>query len=73
MEGVKSILLSRTFWGAMVALAGGVASLTGHQIDAATQAELTNQLLTVGGGAATIIGAGYAIYGRYKANTLIKK
>ena len=71
MDGVKNLIASRTFWGAIVAIGGAAAGFFGHEIDAATQAVITDQAAATGGAIATVIGGLLAIWGRIKASKKI--
>lgn len=84
MNGVKSILASKTFWGAFIALlailakafgldvpAGDEAALAGSATDLVTAASEHNWSAIV----TTLVGLGgtiFAIYGRFKATKAIK-
>ena len=67
MEGWKSIFASRTFWGAIIALAGGLGGLFGYQFAPEDQANLIETV----SGIATLIGGVVAIWGRVKATKAI--
>lgn len=60
---VKVWWKSKTIWGGLVALAGGLAGLAGFEVDAATHAAVVNALSD----AAVAIGALVAILGRFDA------
>lgn len=67
MEDKKSIFLSKTFWGAVMAILAAVAGLFGLQFSEADQAELLgsiDKLVVIGGGL-------FAIYGRVTAKSKI--
>lgn len=67
MDNAKSLFASKTFWGAVIALAGGVGAIFGHTIPATDQASLVDDL----SGIATAIGSVVAIYGRMVASTQV--
>lgn len=67
MDGVKSLLTSKTIWGALVAVLGGITSLFGYTV---SPADMTAVVDTVG----QVVGIGgalYAIYGRVVASKKI--
>jgi hypothetical protein len=58
-EGVKALTQSRTFWGALIALAGSALSLGHYTLspaDAAQAVELVSGIVTAAGGLASIWG-----------------
>ncbi|MFQ5533456.1 MAG: hypothetical protein ACE5EM_01350 [Sphingomonadales bacterium] len=67
MNDRKSVLRSRTFWGAVVAIAASLLQGFDITIGAAEQAALVNLIVTVAGCAGGLV----AIYGRVKARTRI--
>ncbi len=67
MDGFKSILASKTFWGAALAIAAGVVGLFGYDLSAADQATLLDY--AAGGGA--MVGGVIAIVGRVVASKKI--
>ena len=67
MDGFKSLLSSKTIWGALVAMFAGGLSLAGYSISAEDQA-LSLDLIA---GAASTFGGAFAIYGRVKATKRI--
>lgn len=67
----KTLLTSRTFWGAAVAAGAGVYAIFGHSISAEDQAAIADNAVTVATGVVTIAGAALAIYGRIKATKQI--
>ncbi|MEX1206541.1 MAG: hypothetical protein WEB85_14950 [Dongiaceae bacterium] len=67
MDGFKSILASKTFWGALLAIAAGVLGMFGFDLPAADQATLLDY---VGGGGA-MVGGVIAIVGRVVASKKI--
>jgi hypothetical protein len=67
MSEVKSLLSSKTFWGAVVAVLAGGLSLIGYEFGPADQVEIVN--LASGLGAA--LGGVIAIYGRIVASKRI--
>jgi hypothetical protein len=65
MEGIKSILTSTTFWGAVTAGAGGLLSMLhygGFDI-----VGMTADMVALFTGVFATIGSGIAVYGRIKA------
>jgi hypothetical protein len=71
MDGVKNIVTSKTFWGALAAIAGGAASFFGYSVDEATKQVIVDQGMMIGGAGATLVGGLLAIWGRIKANKKI--
>lgn len=67
MDEVKSLVASKTFWGAIVALGGSALSL-GHYTLSPSDAAQAVDLIT---GIATAAGSLLAIYGRVKASRQI--
>jgi hypothetical protein len=67
MEEAKSLLESKTFWGAMVALGGSALSLGHYSLLPADAA----QAIDLFSGLATAIGGLFAIYGRIVASKKI--
>lgn len=67
MEEVKSLFASKTFWGALVALVGGIGAIFGYTIAPADQTALITDL----SGVASAIGSVIAIYGRAVASKKI--
>jgi hypothetical protein len=67
----KSLLTSRTFWGAAVAAGAGIAAISGHAISAEDQSVFVNNAVDIATGVATVVGAAIAIYGRLKATKKI--
>lgn len=68
MFGEKSLFVSKTFWGGLIAIIAGVLGFFGYQLLPADQAAL------VDGGAALAasLGGVIAIWGRVKASKIIK-
>ena len=64
MEGVKSILESKTIWGGLVALVAGVVGIWGYSISPEDQTSLV-ALVT---GIPSLVGGAFAIYGRIVAS-----
>lgn len=60
----KNILLSKTFWGVVIAVAAPVLSRYGFEIEPGTEESLAQEIVSVGGAA---IGGILAIYGRLTA------
>ena len=67
MSEVKTLLASKTFWGAFVAVLAGALSLFGYQLAAEDQAQLVNAV----SGIAAAAGGVVAIYGRIVASKRI--
>lgn len=67
MNGTKGLLTSRTFWGALVAILAGAASVLGYTVTPADQAELVNAVAGIG----AVLGGLIAIYGRVTASKKI--
>lgn len=67
MDGIKSLFASKTFWGAAIALLGGLGAIFGHSISTADQAALVDDV----SGIAAAVGSIIAIYGRTVATTKI--
>jgi|GraSoiStandDraft_10_1057309.scaffolds.fasta_scaffold217746_2 threonine/homoserine efflux transporter RhtA len=67
MSEFKTLLSSKTFWGALVAVLASVLSLFGYQIGVAEQSEL----ISIGTGFAGAAGGLFAIYGRIVASKRI--
>lgn len=71
MDGVKSIFTSKTFWGALVAIASPVVGYFGVDIDAETQELVVNQGVAIATAGMAIVGGVIAIVGRIKAKKTI--
>lgn len=67
MTDTKIWWQSRGVWGSLVAMGAGVVSLTGIDLNASIQAELTDILVS----ATTLVGGGISLYGRVKAVTAL--
>ncbi len=67
MDGFKSILESRTFWGAAVALLAGVLAIFHYSLSADDQAQLVDIIAGVGAAAGGLV----AIIGRVLASKKI--
>ena len=67
LNTTKSLVTSKTFWGAAVAVAASVAGLAGFTVSAADQITLVDQIDRL----IAVAGAGYAIYGRVVASRKI--
>lgn len=70
MEATKPWYTSKTLWAAIIATISGLVSLTGHVIDAGTQAQLVNTVTSVADGITTIAGIVAAV-GRSTSNTTL--
>jgi len=62
----KEWYLSKSVWGAVIAIAAGIAAAFGYDVDAVSQDQIAIQLTAVVGGT-------LALYGRIKSTTKIKK
>lgn len=74
MDDPKSLLASRTVWGALIAIAASLAGALGFAVGAAEQAaalSLVDQVLGEWDRIATLIGGALALYGRVKATRRI--
>lgn len=74
MDDTKSLLASRTVWGAVIAIAASVAGALGFGVGAAEQAaalSLVDQILGEWDRLAALAGAVLALYGRVKATRRI--
>ena len=67
MNDVKSLFASKTFWGALVAVAAGVIGLFGYAVTPEDQAWLVDSIAAAG----AIVGGLVAVYGRVKASKRI--
>lgn len=73
MESNKQWYASKTVWGGILAIVGGLAGLFGVVISEADIAELSDALAVLGPAVASLVGGIGAIYGRYKAKGKISK
>lgn len=64
----KSLLMSKTFWGAIIAIVASLAGFAGYTFGAEDQKALVEVITTVG----TAVGGLLAIFGRVKATKAIK-
>jgi hypothetical protein len=74
MDDTKSLLASRTVWGALIAIAASLAGAVGLSISAAEQAtalDLIDQAFGEWDRIAALIGGGLALYGRIRATRRI--
>lgn len=70
MDGVKSLLASRTFWGIFVSFLGKLlAAVFGYEMDDEAQAQLVSLIML----AVSMVGDGIALFGRVKATKVIGK
>jgi len=67
MDGIKSLLASKTFWGAALAVVAGILSLFGFEFGAADQGAVIDSGYNIAG----IVGGILAIYGRIVASKKI--
>lgn len=63
---------SKAVWGGIIAVASGVLGIFGKQIDPATQEFLSQSAVEIATTITTIVGGILAIYGRMRANKVIK-
>ena len=68
MDGVKSLLASKTFWGGLVAVVAGVAGFFGYTLGADDQQAIIEIIAGVG----STIGGLVAIWGRIVASKKIE-
>ncbi len=64
---------SQAMWGSILAIAAPIAGAFGYAVSAADQAAYAQQLALIGGGLASAIGGGLAIYGRLTTTRPIGK
>lgn len=64
---IRTALLSKTFWGAILAGLSAIFGVFGVEISGAEQAVLVNSVATVG----AVLGTVTAIYGRFRADKRI--
>ena len=67
-QETKSILMSKTVWGALLSVAGALAGLAGYTFGPEEQEMLVLAVTTI----ATAIGSVLSVYGRVKATKKIK-
>ena len=67
MDEVKGLLQSRTFWGAAVAVLGGIGGMLGFTFGPDEQQAFVELATTI----VTAVGGVYAMYGRVKATKKI--
>ncbi|GAB7082301.1 hypothetical protein [Megalodesulfovibrio paquesii] len=65
---VKPLFASKTFWGGLVAVGGGLAAAAGYAFSPEDQAQLTDAMY----GAISAVGGALAIAGRLLATKAIK-
>lgn len=68
MDDFKSIFVSKTFWGGLMAVAAGIFSFFGYELGSADQ----QAVIETGAAVAASLGGLIAIIGRVKASKLIK-
>jgi len=68
MEGAKSIFSSKTFWGAILAVAAGILGIFGYKFTPEDQVAVIEIVSAVALG----VGSLFAIYGRIKAEKKIE-
>ncbi|MEJ1158013.1 hypothetical protein [Prosthecomicrobium sp. N25] len=74
MEQTKTLLASRTVWGAAIAVLAAVAGLFGYVVapdDQARAADLAGEILGLWDRLAVVAGGALAIWGRVKASKRI--
>ena len=69
MFDYKNIFASKTVWGGIIAVAGGILGLFGYEIGGVDKGALVEH----GAAIATSVGGAVAIWGRVKASKLIGK
>jgi len=67
MEDVKQWYLSKTIWGALIAMGASVLQLAGVHVGAADQMALGDSAVSIAGAVGGLI----AVYGRVTANSAI--
>jgi len=70
MDATKSILLSKTAWGAGLAIAASFAGMIGYTVSPADQSQaldLFSQVYDIADRLVVIAGSAFAIWGRIKA------
>jgi uncharacterized membrane protein len=73
VEMEKSWWASKTVWGAIITVASVCAGFFGFELSADEQAALTDSVVGVVGSLGVLVGAGVSVYGRFKAETKLKK
>jgi hypothetical protein len=68
MEDDKQWYLSKTVWGALLALGASVLQFTGIQVGAADQSSIADSAVAIAGAVGSLI----AVYGRVSATSAIK-
>lgn len=68
MDKFKSLFESKTFWGAILAMASGIGGLFGYTFGAEEQQVVMQAVSAIGTGIGSII----AVYGRVTATKMIK-
>ena len=63
MENMKQWYLSKTVWGALVAILAGLLPVTGMELDAGAQSQLADDFVSLVGA----VGGLVAVYGRLTA------
>lgn len=68
MEDVKQWYLSKTVWGALLALGASVLQFTGIQVGAADQSTIADSAVAIAGAVGSLV----TVYGRVTATSAIK-
>jgi hypothetical protein len=63
---------SKTIWGGIITAVCGLLAVCGHVIPSASQSALTDSATQIATAIATVVGSALAIYGRLKADKVIK-
>lgn len=69
MEDTKKWYMSKSVWGGMIAVVAAVAGAFGYMLSPEDQASLTDAAVVVAGA----VGGVLAVYGRVKAEKMVKK
>lgn len=65
MDDTKHWYMSKTVWGALIAIGASLAQAAGIELDAASQGEIADRIVALAGA----LGGLVAIYGRLTAET----
>ena len=68
MEDAKQWFMSKTIWGALLALGASVAQMAGVHVGIADQSAIGNSAVSIAGAVGSLV----AVYGRVTANSAIK-
>ncbi|MBD8890914.1 hypothetical protein [Roseibium litorale] len=72
MNEAKSILQSRTIWGAVIAALAIVAGWFGYDVSAVSQAGLVDDLIAASDKIVALVGLAVVIYGRLSATKKLR-